>query len=120
MDFSGYTAAQKISALVRGIEGDKRWNTALAKAPTADAMLDLLESASNKLKLGLSRQELASTPPLRDWLWFKKNKPLFFKIWMEKMEKHIIFTKSWMEKIDFFSETQLQFSCLIECQKSLF
>ena len=54
MDFSGYTAAQKISALVRGIEGDKRWNTALAKAPTADAMLDLLESASNKLKLGLS------------------------------------------------------------------
>ena len=77
MDFSGYTAAQKISALVRGIEGDKRWNTALAKAPTADAMLDLLESASNKLKLGLSRQALASTPPLRDWLWFKKNKPLF-------------------------------------------
>ena len=77
VDFSGYTAAQKISALVRGIEGDKRWNTALAKAPTADAMLDLLESASNKLKLGLSRQELASTPPLRDWLWFKKNKPLF-------------------------------------------
>jgi len=51
LDFSGYTAAQKISALVRGIEGDKRWNTALAKAPTADAMLDLLESASNKLKL---------------------------------------------------------------------
>lgn len=77
VDFSGYTAAQKISALVRGIEGDKRWNTALAKAPTAEAMLDLLESASNKLKLGLSRQELASTPPLRDWLWFKKNKPLF-------------------------------------------
>jgi hypothetical protein len=77
VDFSGYTAAQKINALVRGIEGDKRWNTALGKAPTAEAMLDLLESASNKLKLGLSRQELATTPPLRDWLWFKKNKPLF-------------------------------------------
>ena len=76
MDFSGYTAAQKISALVRGIEGDERWNAALAKAPNAEAMLDLLESAANKLKLGLSRKDLARTPPLRDWLWFKRNKPL--------------------------------------------
>jgi hypothetical protein len=39
-------------------------------------MLDLLESASQKLGLGLSRRQLAETPPLRDWLWFKKNKPL--------------------------------------------
>ena len=50
----------------------------------------------------------------------KMENSMFFEIWMEKMEKHIIFTKSWMEKMDFFSETRLQFSCLIECQKSLF
>ena len=77
MDFSKYSVAQKISALVRGIEGDKRWNTALANASSADAMLDLLQSASDKLKLGLTRKDLATTPPLRDWIWFKKNKPLF-------------------------------------------
>ena len=67
---------QKISALVRGIEGDERWNKALAQAADAEAMLDLLQSASSKLKLGLTRKDLASTPPLRDWLWFKRNKPL--------------------------------------------
>jgi hypothetical protein len=75
-DYSNLSVQQKISALVRGIEGDERWNAALAKAPNAEAMLDLLESAANKLKLGLSRKDLARTPPLRDWLWFKRNKPL--------------------------------------------
>jgi len=75
-DFSHLSAAQKIQALVRGIEGDARWNTALANASDADAMLDLLQSASDKLKLGLTRKQLAQTPPLRDWLWFKRNKPL--------------------------------------------
>ena len=60
-DYSNLSVQQKISALVRGIEGDERWNAALAKAPNAEAMLDLLESAANKLKLGLSRTQ--SRPP---------------------------------------------------------
>jgi hypothetical protein len=75
-DWSRMTVGQRVRALVRGIEGHARWNEALAKAPTADAMLDLLVSASDRLGLGLTRAELASTPPLRDWLWFKTNKPL--------------------------------------------
>jgi len=75
-DFSGYSVSQKINALVRGIQGHERWNQALARAADAETMLDLLESASQKLGLGLSRRQLAETPPLRDWLWFKKNKPL--------------------------------------------
>ena len=75
-DYSHLSVQQKISALVRGIEGDERWNKALAQAADAEAMLDLLQSASSKLKLGLTRKDLARTPPLRDWLWFKRNKPL--------------------------------------------
>jgi hypothetical protein len=74
-DFSEYSVSQKINALVRGIQGHERWNKALANASDAETMLDLLESASVKLGLGLSRRELAETPPLRDWLWFKKNRP---------------------------------------------
>ncbi|MFZ4565659.1 MAG: hypothetical protein ACOYMY_04285 [Prochlorococcaceae cyanobacterium] len=75
-DWSRLPVSQRVRALVRGIEGHARWNEALAKAPTADAMLDLLVSASDRLGLGLSRADLARTPPLRDWLWFKTNKPL--------------------------------------------
>ena len=74
--YSQYSSAQKARALVKGIQGHKRWNEALAKASDREAMLDLLQQASDKIGLGMSRQELAETPPLRDWLWFKKNSPL--------------------------------------------
>lgn len=75
--YGQYSSAQKVRALVKGIQGHKHWNEALAKASDREAMLDLLQQASDKIGLGLSRQELAETPPLRDWLWFKKNSPLF-------------------------------------------
>lgn len=75
--YSQYSSAQKVRALVKGIQGHKRWNEALAKASDREVMLDLLQQASDKIGLDLSRQELAETPPLRDWLWFKKNSPLF-------------------------------------------
>ena len=73
MDFSGYTAAQKISALVRGIEGDKRWNTALAKAPTAPAagctcnvcfIADLTTDLLN-LQARRATRESAEAPPAK-------------------------------------------------------
>ena len=75
--YSQYSPTQKVRALVKGIQGHKRWNEALAKAPDQKTMLDLLQQASDKIGLGLSRRELAETPPVRDWLWFKKNSPLF-------------------------------------------
>lgn len=75
--YSRYSSSQKVRALLKGIQGHQRWNEALAKASDREAMLDLLQQASDKIGLGLSRRELAETPPLRDWLWFKKNSPLF-------------------------------------------
>ena len=74
--YDQYSCAQKVNALVKGIQGHKRWNEALAKASDREAMLDLLQQASDKIGLGLTRRQLADTPPLRDWLWFKKNSPL--------------------------------------------
>ncbi|TGG82410.1 MAG: hypothetical protein ERJ67_03245 [Aphanocapsa feldmannii 277cV] len=76
-DYSSYSVAQRVKALVRGLNGDKRWNEALARAADGEMMLDLLVQCSDRIGLGLSRRELAETPPLRDWIWFKNNDPLF-------------------------------------------
>ena len=72
-DYSNLSVQQKISALVRGIEGDERWNAALAKAPNAEAMLDLLESAANKLAWPSRKDPAAHRRCAK--LWFKRNKP---------------------------------------------
>jgi len=34
-------------------------------------MLDVLLGASQKLGLGLTREQLSNTPPIRDWVWWK-------------------------------------------------
>jgi hypothetical protein len=39
-------------------------------------MLDVLLDASAKLGLGLSREQLANTPPIRDWVWWKNKEAL--------------------------------------------
>ena len=75
--YDQYSTRQKINALVRGISGHQRWNEALARAKDADAMLDVLMQASDRIGLKLSRQQLATTAPIRDWIWFKRNSPLF-------------------------------------------
>lgn len=74
--YAQYSTQQKINALVRGISGHQRWNEALARARDADTMLDLLQQASDRIGLDLTRQQLATTAPIRDWIWFKRNSPL--------------------------------------------
>jgi hypothetical protein len=39
-------------------------------------MLDVLLDASAKLGLGLTREQLAQTPPIRDWVWWKNKDAL--------------------------------------------
>ena len=46
-------------------------NEALSNCENAEAMLDVLLGASKKLGLGLTREELMTTPPIRDWIWYK-------------------------------------------------
>lgn len=62
---------QRIGLLVRALNGAKRTNEALARCRDGEEMLDVLLNASSTLGLGLSREQLANTPPIRDWVWWK-------------------------------------------------
>jgi hypothetical protein len=65
-----------VNALVKALNGAKRTNEALARCSTGEDMLDVLLDASAKLGLGLTRQQLANTPPIRDWVWWKNKEAL--------------------------------------------
>lgn len=63
--------SQRVALLVKALDGAQRTNEALAACQDGEAMLDVLLNASAKLGLGLTRQELQNTPPIRDWVWWK-------------------------------------------------
>ena len=68
---------QQIALLVKALDGAKRTNEALAKCANGDEMVEILLGASAKLGLSLTRRDLMETPPIRDWIWFRNNDPLF-------------------------------------------
>ena len=68
--------SQRVSLLVKALDGAQRTNEALARCADGEAMLDVLLDASAKLGLGLSRRQLADTPPIRDWIWWKNKQAL--------------------------------------------
>jgi len=69
--------SQRINALVGALNGAKRTNQALAECRDGEQMLDVLLNASAKLGLGLTREQLANTPPIRDWIWWKNKEAVF-------------------------------------------
>lgn len=68
--------SQKVKALVKALNGAKRTNEALARCQDGDEMIEVLLGASAKLGLGLTREDLLSTPPIRDWIWWKNKEAL--------------------------------------------
>ncbi len=76
MDLQSLSVGQRIGLLVKALDGAERTNQALARCSDGEAMLDVLQDASKKLGLGLSRQEIRSTPPIRDWIWWKNKEAL--------------------------------------------
>lgn len=68
---------QQIALLVKALDGAKRTNEALANCANGDEMIEVLLGASAKLGLSLTRRDLLETPPIRDWIWFRNNDPLF-------------------------------------------
>ncbi|WP_254933015.1 MULTISPECIES: hypothetical protein [unclassified Cyanobium] len=68
---------QRVRALVGALNGAKRTNEALANCSNGEQMLDVLLQASAKLGLGLTREQLAATPPIRDWVWWKNKEAVF-------------------------------------------
>ncbi len=67
---------QRVNLLLKALNGAKRTNEALARCADGEAMLDVLQQASAKLGLGLSRADLQNTPPIRDWIWWKNKEAL--------------------------------------------
>jgi hypothetical protein len=76
MNPASLSVVQRVNALVKALNGAKRTNEALARCGNGEEMLDVLLDASAKLGLGLSRQQLADTPPIRDWVWWKNKEAL--------------------------------------------
>lgn len=76
MDPRSLSVGQRVGLLVKALNGARRTNEALAQCTDGEAMLDVLLDASAKLGLGLTRQQLASTPPIRDWVWWKNKEAL--------------------------------------------
>jgi hypothetical protein len=76
MDPRSLSVGQRVGLLVKALNGAKRTNEALAQCTDGEAMLDVLLEASAKLGLGLTRQQLADTPPIRDWVWWKNKEAL--------------------------------------------
>ncbi|MGB7565011.1 MAG: hypothetical protein WBM08_09685 [Prochlorococcaceae cyanobacterium] len=76
MDPRSLPVARRVQLLVKALNGAKRTNEALARCGDGDAMVTVLVDASNKLGLGLSREDLLATPPIRDWIWWKNKEAL--------------------------------------------
>ncbi|MFM7652197.1 MAG: hypothetical protein ACKO5M_04610 [Vulcanococcus sp.] len=70
------SVGQRVTILVKALDGAKRTNEALAKCANGDQMVEVLLDASAKLGLGLTRPDLTRTPPIRDWLWWKNKEAL--------------------------------------------
>jgi hypothetical protein len=76
MDLQSLSVGQRVGLLVKALDGAERTNQALARCSDGEAMLEVLLDASKKLGLGLSRQEIRTTPPIRDWIWWKNKEAL--------------------------------------------
>ncbi len=68
---------ERVKLLVESIDGNSEVNNALSNCVDGEAMLDVLLATSTKMGLGLTKKDFLSTPPIRDWVWWKnKDAPL--------------------------------------------
>ena len=71
MDPKTLPVIQRVNLLVNALEGAEKTNEALSRCEDVDSMVAVLLGASEKLGLGLTRDDLTKTPPIRDWIWYK-------------------------------------------------
>ncbi len=69
MDPKALSVRKRIKLLVEALDGSQKVNETLSKCENGEAMLDILQGLSLDLGLGLSRNDLMTTPPIRDWVW---------------------------------------------------
>ena len=68
MDPKNLSVNEKVKLLVEALDGSEQTNEALSNAEDVEAMVAVLLEASQKLGLGLTRDELMKTPRIRDWI----------------------------------------------------
>ena len=76
MDPKTLSVTEKVKLLVEAIDGAQTTNESLSRCEDGDSMVEVLLRASSNLKLGLTREELIKTPPIRDWIWWKNKQAL--------------------------------------------
>ena len=76
MDPRSLPVARRVNLLVSALDGAQKTNEALAACADGEEILDVLLGASSKLRLGLTREQLRNTPPIRDWVWWKNKEAL--------------------------------------------
>ena len=76
MDTRNQPIKERVKLLVNALDGSEKLNEALSRCEDGEAMLKVLLDTSLDLKLGLSRDDLLKTPPIRDWIWWKNKQAL--------------------------------------------
>ena len=71
MDPKNLSSNERVKLLVKALDGAEKTNEALSRCEGAEEMIEVLLGASQKLGLGLTRDDLTKTPPIRDWIWYK-------------------------------------------------
>ena len=76
MDPKTLSVPEKVKLLVAALDGAEKTNEALSCCKDSDSMVEILLGTAVKLKLGLTREDLMKTPPIRDWIWWKNKQAL--------------------------------------------
>ena len=76
MDSKNLSVNERVKLLVDALDGNEKANEALSRSEDGEMMLEVLLGISSNLMLGLSRDELVSTPPIRDWILLKNKQSL--------------------------------------------
>ena len=71
MDLKTLPVKEKVKILVDSLDGSEQTNEALSRCNDSGSMIDLLLGSSQRLGLGLTKEDLMRTPPIRDWIWYK-------------------------------------------------
>ncbi len=71
MSLQSLSTNEKVKLLVESLDGQEKTNEALAGCDDVESMMNVLLASAEKLGLGLTRNDLMTTPPIRDWIWYK-------------------------------------------------
>ena len=76
MDLKNLPVTRRVKLLLESLDGEEKTNEALSRSKDSESMLDILLEVSSSMELGLTRDDLIKTTPIRDWVWWKNKEAL--------------------------------------------